>query len=155
MLTLFLHRVPVNLHAPPGGSKCTSSVAAACSCELEKMRCNPPSMKSAFLLFSCCFASCTSLQLWIIERKLCNLPNKEKSNVVHTITLLTLLQADWSELIKIQTEKVQPRVRVCVLIRCFLFSQLNAEREFLINNVGVELLPLFLSPSLIAASKYQ
>lgn len=32
----------------------------------EKMRCNPPSMKSAFLFFPLsCFASCTSLSLYL------------------------------------------------------------------------------------------
>lgn len=47
-------------------------------------------------------------------------------------------------------------VLACVFCDCLLFSEHNAEREFLINNVGVELLPLFLSvsPSLIAGSKY-
>lgn len=51
----------------------------------------------------------------------------------------------------------------CSTVRpAFLFSERGAERDFLINNVGVELLPSaslslsrLLSPSLIAASKYQ
>lgn len=81
-----------------------------------------------------------------------------------------MLLFDWSSLLgKNNQKKINRKHRICVArVFCstvrpaFLFSERGAERDFLINNVGVELLPSaslslsrLLSPSLIAASKYQ